>query len=89
MLIAIAIIKNYEEELLKCKRLKDFCEIMERKNKLKTHSILKEVVSLKEKYFGQSKGILDEIKNIFNTKPLEPVLFEFYKQESHRLDVGR
>jgi hypothetical protein len=30
--------------------------------------------NLKEKYFGEVRGFLDEIKNIFNSKPLESIL---------------
>jgi hypothetical protein len=37
---------------------------------VKIQHIIKEVIALKEKYFGQTKGFLDEIKNIFNAKPL-------------------
>jgi hypothetical protein len=45
------------------------------------------MIGLKQKYFAEVKGgLLDEIKNIFNTKPLEPILFEFYKRETAKID---
>lgn len=54
---------------------------------MKSQHIIKEIINLKQKYFAEVKGgFLDEIKNIFNSKPLEPILFEFYKRETAKID---
>lgn len=71
VLIAIALVKYYEEDLMKAKRFSDFCLILESQKVAKAQHIIKEVASLRQKYFGEVKGgFLDEIKSIFNSKPL-------------------
>jgi hypothetical protein len=53
---------------------------------IKIQHIISQIHHLKEKYFGEAKGILDSIKDIFNSKPLEPVLYEFYQRETAKID---
>lgn len=50
--------------------------------------IIREVVILREKYLisGGNLTIIDSIKEMFNTKPLEQVVVDFYKRETKRLD---
>ncbi len=56
---------------MKAKRLKDFSLTMESQKIMKSQHIIKEIANLKQKYFAEVKGgFLDEIKNIFNSKPL-------------------
>jgi hypothetical protein len=59
---------------------------MESKQINKVHPILQGVDQLKERYFGEVRGLLDELKNIFNAKPLESVVSEFYTREGIRMD---
>lgn len=59
LLIAIAIVKHEQEELAKCKRLRDIKEQLESQSIKNSQAVLKEVLTLKEKYFGESRGILD------------------------------
>lgn len=46
------------------------------------------MVILREKYLisGANLTIIDSIKEMFNTKPLEQVVVDFYKRETKRLD---
>ena len=82
VLLIVSIIKHYEEELLKTKRLVEFARVLESKTITKVQSVRAAVQMLKEKYFGEVRGILAEIKNMFNDKPLEVVLSEYYKQQT-------
>lgn len=86
VLLSVALIKHYEEDLITIKRLKDFRRVLEGKKLTKVGLLLAFLNELKQKYFGEVRGIIDEIKSIFNSKPLEPVLHEFYKRESVKMD---
>ena len=56
---------------------------MESKKITKIQPIFTTIDLIKEKYFNQGTGILEEIKHIFiNSKPMEPVLLEFNKREN-------
>lgn len=56
VLVAIALIKYYEEDLMKAKRLRDFSLVMESQKIIKSQHIIKEIVGLKQKYFAEVKG---------------------------------
>jgi hypothetical protein len=56
VLASIALIKYYEEDLMKAKRLKDFSLIMESQKIMKSQHIIKEIINLKQKYFAEVKG---------------------------------
>ena len=87
VLVAIALVKYYEEDLMKAKRFSDFRLILESQRVAKAQHVIKEVTALRQRYFGEVKGgFLDEIKSIFNSKPLEPILVEFYKRETAKID---
>ena len=86
MLVPVALMKHYEEDLIKFKRLSDLKRVLESCGVGRVEHIWKQVNALRDKYFGESKGLLEEIKNMFTSKPLEPVLTEFYRRESARMD---
>lgn len=87
LLVAVALVKYYEEDLMKAKRLTDFRLVLESQRVAKAQHLLKEVGALRQRYFGEVRGgFLDELKSIFNSKPLEPVLTEFYRRETAKID---
>lgn len=86
LLLAVALVKYYEEDLLKAKRLRDFSQILESKGVGRAQQLIRQANQLREKYFGEAKGLVDEIKQIFNSKPLQPILYDFYRWEGGRLD---
>ena len=89
ILLAVFLVKHYSLQLLNCRRLKTVAEVLESKNTPSHDIIIKELMILREKYFGSSKTLIEEIKNIFISKPLEPVLVDFYKRESIKMDKRR
>lgn len=86
VLLSVSLIKHYQQDLISAKRLNDFARILESKKVNKVHHIINGMNSLREKYFGEDRGLFDQIKNIFSSKPLESALQQFYKKESAKVD---
>ena len=59
VLIAISTIKFYQEDLMKTKRLVDFCGVLESKKLDKMTFLTSKIDAYKEKYFSQVRGFLD------------------------------
>lgn len=59
ILLSVALLKHYEEDLMSVKRLSDFCRVLESKKVNKVQHLITSMNELKEKYFGEVKGLLD------------------------------
>lgn len=59
VLLSVSLIKHYEEDLISAKRLNDFARILESKKISKVHHIINGMNALREKYFGEDRGLFD------------------------------
>ena len=59
ILIAVWLFKFHTQKLKKCNRLREIGEVLETKVKYSSVIIIREIMTLKEKYFVKNKNLIE------------------------------